>query len=429
VIVTPWGRSDELRARKLSPGPGTSREQVEINQRERLFAAMVAAIAEHGYEKTRVADVLELSGISRNTFYKHFRNKQSCFVATLDAAAAIGSEGVVDAYLSAEGSWHERLHAAVARLTELILEHPEVARLYYVESYAAGSQAVERMDLAGDRFEELARQAFDQSPERADMPRDLVRAVLRGFRHVLQARLRTGREGELVELAPQLLDWVLSYRTPPERLRRPRKPPARFDPPPVAKPENARERILTAVIELVSENGYDGLVVTKIAERAAVSLTTFYAEFGNKEDAILRALRLASRQVFDVTTPAYRAGADWQHGVGDAVHAFFAYLSQEPTFARFGGVEMLLSSPLVVDVRSQLLAGAQVFLAEGYRHHPGVSPVAGEAIGATIDAMLFDHVRRNSGQSLYELAPTAAFVALAPFLGPDEACAIANASR
>lgn len=429
MIVTPWGRSDELRARKLRPGPGASREEVATNQRERLFGAMVAAVAEHGYEKTRVADVLEISGISRNTFYKHFSNKQDCFLATLDAAAASSSSAVLDAYANHDGTWQERLHAAVVRLTELILAHPEVARLYYVESYAAGSAAVERVHLGCDGFEELTRQAFDQSPERAKMPNDLVRAVLRGFRHVVQARLRTGREDELVELAPQLLDWVLSYRTPPERLRRPRKPPGRFDPPPPVKPQSARERILTAVIELVSEKGYDGLVVTKIAERAAVSLTTFYAEFANKEEAILGALRVATRQVFAATTPAYRAAADWEHGIGDALHAFFAYLSQEPTFARFGGVEVLLSSPLVVDVRSQLLAGAQAFLAEGYRHHPHVTPIAGEAIGASIDAMLFDHVRSNKGHRVYELAPTAVFIALAPFLGPHEACAIANASR
>ncbi len=390
---------------------------------------MVAAVAEHGYEKTRVADLLEISGISRNTFYKHFSNKLDCFLATVDAAAAIGSKAVVEAYYSHEGPWDERLRAAIGALTETVVENSEVARLYYVESYAAGPDAVARVEKVGDGMEKLARRAFCESTERAAMPRDLVRAILHGFRHIFQARLRTGREAELIELTPQLIDWALSYSAPPEPLRRPRKPPARFNPPPVTKPETARERVLVAVMELVAEKGYDGLIVTEIAERAAISLTTFYAEFGNKEEAILRALRVSTRQVFEAVAPAYQEATDWQSGVGDALHALFAYLSREPTFARFGGVEVMLSSPLVVDVRSQLLAGAQAFLAEGYRQHPDVSPIAGEAIGATVDSMLFDHVRRKSGHSLYELAPAATFVALAPFVGAGEACAIANASR
>jgi AcrR family transcriptional regulator len=418
-----------LRARRLRPGPGTSRDEVETNQRERLFGAMVAATAEHGYEKTRVADLLEISGISRNTFYKHFSNKLDCFLATVDAAAAIGSAAVVEAFVDHDGPWDERLHAAIAILAETIVANSEVARMYYVESYAAGPEAVAKVEAVGDGLEKLARQAFDQSPERAGMPSDLVRAVLRGLRHVFQARLRAGREAELVELAPQLVDWALSYGKPPQPLRRPRAAPSRFAPPPLIEPESARERIVMAVTELTAENGYDGLIVTNIAERAAISLTTFYAEFDNKEEAILVALRHATKYVFEAAGPAYREAKDWQTGIGDALHALFAYLAQEPTFARFGGLEVMLSSPLVVDVRSQLLAGAQAFLAEGYRQHPEVSPIAGEAIGATIDAMLFDHVRRTNGQSLYELAPMAVFIALAPFVGSDEACAIGNASR
>src|SRR5258708_1082406 len=50
MVRTPWGHSSELRERKLPPGRGTPREEAERNQRERLFAAMVATVAEKGYE-------------------------------------------------------------------------------------------------------------------------------------------------------------------------------------------------------------------------------------------------------------------------------------------------------------------------------------------------------------------------------------------
>ena len=60
MVRTPWGNADQLRGRMLPPGPGRPREEVARNQRERLFGAMVACVAEKGYEATTVADLLEL---------------------------------------------------------------------------------------------------------------------------------------------------------------------------------------------------------------------------------------------------------------------------------------------------------------------------------------------------------------------------------
>src|ERR1700755_2665292 len=82
---TPWGDAAELRERKLRPGRGTPRREAERNQRERLFAAMVATVAEKGYEATTVADLVELSGVSRSAFYRHFDDKQACFLAAIEA--------------------------------------------------------------------------------------------------------------------------------------------------------------------------------------------------------------------------------------------------------------------------------------------------------------------------------------------------------
>src|ERR1044072_3298120 len=81
MLRTAWGDSTELGARMMRPGRGTPREEAERNQRERLFAAMVATVAEKGYEATTVADLVELSGVSRSAFYRHFDDKQGCFLA------------------------------------------------------------------------------------------------------------------------------------------------------------------------------------------------------------------------------------------------------------------------------------------------------------------------------------------------------------
>ena len=85
MVLTPWGDSSELRGRMLRPGRGTPPEEAERNQRERLFAAMVATVAENGYEATTVADLVKLSGVSRSAFYRHFEDKQACFLAAIES--------------------------------------------------------------------------------------------------------------------------------------------------------------------------------------------------------------------------------------------------------------------------------------------------------------------------------------------------------
>src|ERR1044071_609176 len=98
MTQTPWGNSEQLRAHKLAPGLRLPAEEVADNQRRRLLAAMVACVAEHGYEQTTVGDVVELSGVSRTAFYRHFTNKEDCFVAAVDGTIELTTAAIGDAY-------------------------------------------------------------------------------------------------------------------------------------------------------------------------------------------------------------------------------------------------------------------------------------------------------------------------------------------
>lgn len=427
MTLTPWGSAEELRERKLRPGPATSREAVSLNQRERLFGAMVASVAEKGYEATRVSDLLNVAGISRNTFYRHFANKQDCFLATIDAIVETSTASVVSSFADTSGTWDERLRRGMDVLVDLILAHPASARLYYVETYAAGPEAIEKVEAIGDQLERLVRTALEESPGHAGMPRDLVRSVLRGLRRVIQARVRAGRERELVDDGPRLVEWALSYRAPPTRLRRPRMVPAIDFP--QAPDELGRDRILTAVVALMAENGYRDLTITAIAQRAAVSLTTFYTEFEGKDEAVVEALRRGASRVREAVAPALRDAPDWPSAIAAGVHGAFAFLARERALAQFSGVSVHSGGPAVVQVRDELLAAGRGLIAQARSEYPNVTPLIAEGIAASIDAMLFDQIVRKGGHRIYELAPTAAYLALVPFVGAARACDIANASR
>ncbi|HEX2161173.1 MAG TPA: TetR/AcrR family transcriptional regulator [Thermoleophilaceae bacterium] len=396
-----------------------------LNQRERLFAATVAVVAEKGYEATRVEDILVKAGVSRNAFYKQFANKRECFLAALDEIAALAKPSVFDVFEQTAGTWDEKLRAMLDAFAAVIVAQPAMARVGWVEVYAAGPEAVEIADRIDRSIENIVCRALTYSPERAGMPREIVGAIVGGVRKIVHTRVREERTHELPGLMPELFAWMQSYHTPPERLRRPRRVPPEFTALP-QEPTDPRERIMRAVTELVAEEGYPAMAITEIAARASVSLTTFYAHFDGKESAFLATLADAQRQLFEATVPHFLSGADWPTSVSLGARAFLGFLSTNRAMAMLGGFGVWATSPAALELRAQGVALFETLLNEGYRCYPETSPIAAEGIGASLDALLFKSLQSAGPARLYELGPTATFIVLAPFVGAGRAFELAN---
>src|SRR6478672_3793713 len=145
MVLTPWGDSGRLREKTLPPGRGTTAEQATQNHRERLFGALVAMVAEKGYEATTVADLVDLSGVSRSAFYKQFGDKQECFLAAIETLVEPALESV-SAALTPGGkppSDPAVVRKAFEDLITGIASQPAAATMCVVEVYAGGSKAVE----------------------------------------------------------------------------------------------------------------------------------------------------------------------------------------------------------------------------------------------------------------------------------------------
>jgi AcrR family transcriptional regulator len=424
TTTTPWGAAGELRARQLRPGPGGERAAVERNQRERIYGATVAVVAEHGYEATRVADIIAIAGVSRSAFYRYFDNKLECFLATLDELAELAEARLTVVYRDKSRSWRERMRAVLEGFVEMVLDQPAAARVWLVEIYAAGPLAVDRMERLADRLELLARSAIAETENGAELPVEGVRALLGGLRQIVHTRLRHGREDELPALVPDLLDWVLSYSSPPVPLRKPRNPPRL--PEPASDPDGQRRRIVAAVTELVAEEGYQSVTIAKVGQRAAISLTTFYNHFDGKREAFLAAIDDSERQLFEAALPAYRLASGWRRATRNAIHALFAFGATHPALARLAGMSVFSGGAQGFDRHESATSRFGAVLRAGYREHPSTSPLVAEAVGGSIAALLYQQVRRRGPERLYEVAGIASFIALAPFVGAGEACALAN---
>ena len=54
--------------------------------------------------------------------------------------------------------------------------------------------------------------------------------------------------------------------------------------------ESRRHRILKVTREMVADHGYEGMVMSEVAERADVSPTTLYNLYNTKDELLLEAL-------------------------------------------------------------------------------------------------------------------------------------------
>jgi AcrR family transcriptional regulator len=424
MTSTPWGDATKLRARRLRPGPGADPAAVTRNQRERMHAAIVAAVAENGYEATRVADVVKLSGVSRSAFYKHFEDKLDCFLATLDEIARMAQAELERRY-DADLPWEERLRTVADGFLDLLLEQPAAARFCLVEVYAAGEPAVERLDRAATAVEDLVKSAFDDSPDHEKMPRDVVRAIVGGIRKTVHTRVRRGEQADLIDQLPQLIDWGLGYRTPPEKLKRPRRKPDRGAAPPTDT-ELPRERLITAVTATIAAHGYADATIIEIAERASASLSTFYGNFENKEEALLAALDRQREQSVTATAAAVEAAPDWQTSVREGLDALFGFLAAEPEASSVAIVDAFTAGAQGLEGGDQTIWAFHSFLEGGRELAPDTGPLVPEAIGNAVYSLVYEQIRTDRADRLRELTPVATFLCLAPFTGAATACAVAN---
>jgi AcrR family transcriptional regulator len=411
----------------MRPGRGVPRDEAERNHRERLFAAMVAMVAEKGYEATRVADLVKLAGISRSAFYRQFADKQECFLAAAEELVQ-PTAGIVIARSEQAPPGEPRMRVAVEAFLELIAAQPAASKMCFVEIYAAGPEGVAVVERTLDTFEEFVTPLFDQIPGRKGMPPQMVRAMIGGMQKLVHKRLYRDEQDELVNLAPQICEWWLSYPPPPGSLQAQRRRTKR--PRPFAERQavtNPPDRVLRALAAVVSEKGYPAVTVAEIVDRAATSQRTFYEHFANKEEALLAALDAGSSLWLANTLPAFRRAPDWQHAVRGAYEGMFAFGVEEPEYSRLGAVEMYAAGKRALETRDTIMEGLEALLAPGYELTPETPPIAAEAIGGAIYALVYDQVKAKGPESLLDLVPMSTYMTLAPFLGADQAYELAAA--
>lgn len=197
---------------RIPPRSGLSRAEVAAIQRRRILDGLAAALAYHGYEDTKITDIVELAGVSRPTFYEHFEGKDQCFAAAYEDGVE-RLVAIVEAAAEGAGEWDARLSAGLGAGLDFLAASPPLAHLLLVESLAAARPA----RLEHERS--LARLATALSPsadERAGaaVPEEIARLLAGGLASHLSGRVLAGEAERLAESHDLLLGYLLAATSP-----------------------------------------------------------------------------------------------------------------------------------------------------------------------------------------------------------------------
>jgi AcrR family transcriptional regulator len=155
--------------RALPRGPhGLSREEVARSQRERLLQATTEVVAERGYAKTTVADIIGRAGVSRATFYELFDDRDDCFQAAYRAnaelVAAVMAAELEHVRTGADGDPLAKLDRVLGVYLQALHDAPALARVFLVEVYAAGPAMIEQRRASLEGFVDIVAETHRGEP-------------------------------------------------------------------------------------------------------------------------------------------------------------------------------------------------------------------------------------------------------------------------
>ncbi len=189
------------------------------NQRERLNAAVIQAVAAGGYSATTIAQITSAAGLSRRTFYEHFSNKEDCFAAAHEVAFVELCE-TITAAPSRSTQWPLQVRSALAALLDLLAAKPELASFYLIDSLRAGDRIAERHHRAMQELIGLLLAPVPQ-PERPVQPSATLEQTLAGgLSGLIVRKINAGEGAGLSQLLPALTETLLRPFLGDEQSRR-----------------------------------------------------------------------------------------------------------------------------------------------------------------------------------------------------------------
>jgi AcrR family transcriptional regulator len=203
------GQSNDSLPRLPSGRHGLPRQFVSENQHDRLIAAVIATVAESGYEATTITQITAAAGLSRRTFYQCFPGKRECFCAAHELICAHLGE-ITSAATATTTKWPDQVKAAIEVTLAAFAANPDLARFFLI----APLRSEEPEILARHRlFIGAAVECLGAgAPRGRERPAELEAALIAGLLSLIGAQVERGEGRRLGELGAELGELYLGAR-------------------------------------------------------------------------------------------------------------------------------------------------------------------------------------------------------------------------
>jgi AcrR family transcriptional regulator len=387
---------------------------------------MTEIVAERGYDAVKVREVVKLAGVSSKSFYRLFKSKEDCFLRTHEMVIRRARTGLLASQYDQDG-WRERprlIYAAFAREME---SDPASAQLVLVSAYVDGAAARQQAYRAEATFAAMMAASFARAPDGIVVPPMVIEGMTAGIARVARNRLLAGRQGELVEMEAEVMEWAMCF--PSELagglaeldlgslLGNPAIIAAEVSLP----PSGDRATILAAVGKLVSSDGYkySDLTVPRIRGGAGVSRRIFDAHFDDVEECFLAALDERAADAAAQSVRAQIGGSTWGGGVHRAINSYATQIAGDSLLARVCFQDDFAVGSKGSTARLRLITGVSNHLRDSAPLEDRASEFTAEASAGAVWNIFHHHVLRDWVVHHPEISATLSYMALAPALGAE----------
>jgi AcrR family transcriptional regulator len=128
------------------------RADVYEAQHSRLLEGLAASIREKGLAQTQVTDIVRHARASRRTFYKHFPDKDSCFVELTNALSVLLLERVDEA-IDRDAPLEVQIDQAIDTYVDILVDEPDLTATW--ASPSVGDRVIVAQREGFERYAQL----------------------------------------------------------------------------------------------------------------------------------------------------------------------------------------------------------------------------------------------------------------------------------
>jgi AcrR family transcriptional regulator len=186
---------------------GLPRELIVENQRARLINGMIETVAEQGYTKATIANVIAAAKVSRKTFYESFDNREDCYRAAYEASFDFLRERVTTG--SSSQKWPDSVRGGLESLLGSLTDYPDLAAFFLISPASVGDEIADRHHAAIRELVEILLTKIPAGSKNAAGAEIRCEALAGGLSRLAAMKVNSGEASELPVLLPDLVELFL----------------------------------------------------------------------------------------------------------------------------------------------------------------------------------------------------------------------------